>query len=155
MADFPQVWEEFFGVLFKEELCDIGVLQAPRAYSVGHAGRGRGLGRSSQSLSGSATRQPPLLAHLQDCGLMRTNTWETDRERSVMKLSQHAEIFTDFFRKCLYLTLQNWIKFIIRLQAVFCTPLYHLKYITNWRWNKNRNHKKSFSRSTLWDNTCF
>lgn len=72
MTDLSQVREEFFRVFFKKEICDPGVLQTPRASSVGHAGRGRG--RSHQSLSGSATRQPPLMAHLQDSGLIRTNT---------------------------------------------------------------------------------
>lgn len=38
MADLPEISEEFFRILLEEELRYLGVLQAPRSNSVGHAG---------------------------------------------------------------------------------------------------------------------
>lgn len=38
MADLTEVREELLGVLLKEELCDLGVLQAPCPAGGGHAG---------------------------------------------------------------------------------------------------------------------
>lgn len=38
MADLPEISEEFFRILLEEEFSDLGVLQAPRSNSVGHAG---------------------------------------------------------------------------------------------------------------------
>lgn len=84
MADLFQVCEEFFRVLLEEELSNLGVFQAPRANSVGHAGSGLGLGRSHQGLSGSATQQPPARAHLQDNGLIRIHTYAHKNKRNFL-----------------------------------------------------------------------
>lgn len=100
MSDLSQVWEQFLRVLLEEELSNIGVFQAPRPTSVGHAEGGtcQCRHRRGQGLSGyaTATWQPPPTVHLQDSGLIRVHTWGGWRGQRVrtskVALSEHINI---------------------------------------------------------------
>lgn len=75
MTDLTEVCEELLGVLLEEEICDLGVLQAPCPAGGGHAAS-RGTRRARRGLSGraTATRQAPLVTHLPEGGSVRMET---------------------------------------------------------------------------------
>lgn len=87
MTDLTEVCKELLGVLLEEEICDLGVLQAPCPAGGGHAAS-RGTRRARRGLSGraTATRQTPPVTHLPEGGSVRI---ETCRETN--KYHQHME----------------------------------------------------------------
>lgn len=88
MSDLTKISKELFWVLLKEEVGDLGVLQAPRPTAVGHNGERGGGCRCRQELSGSATAtpKPPLMAHLQDKCLICVQLKDKDRKFRIFLL---------------------------------------------------------------------